>query len=157
MFGWMKCGRNNDNDGFSRTSRGNGVSAKGNQGEGDLLNKRGSESSSTQALNTNDDENEYKDEDEDDDFDLVNLVGHKKSMLGLVEKEDPKTSSVKDTRDANYLSQSIFDQHNISPLTLKATNTVGYECITILKGETLPSILRVRICWPRLKLAPARQ
>ena len=45
MFGWMKHGRNNHNDGLSRTSRYNGVSARGNQGEGDLLNKRGSKSS----------------------------------------------------------------------------------------------------------------
>ena len=87
----------------------------------------------------------------------MNLVGHMHPMLSLVEKEDPKTSSVKDTRDANYLSQSRFDQHNISPLTLKETNIVGYECITIVQEATLPSILKERMCWPRLKLALARQ
>ena len=52
MFVLMKHGRNNHNDGLSRTSRGNGVSARGNQGEGDLLNKRGSKSSGIQALKT---------------------------------------------------------------------------------------------------------
>ena len=66
MFFWMKHGRDNDNDGLSRTSRGNGVSARGNQGEGDMLNKRGSKSSSIQALNITYDEYESKYEYEDD-------------------------------------------------------------------------------------------
>ena len=65
-FGWMKLGRNNDNDGLSRNSRGNGVSVRGNQGEGDMLNKRGSKSSRIQALNISDDEDESKYEDEYD-------------------------------------------------------------------------------------------
>ena len=56
MFGFMKHGRNNHNDGLSRTSRGNGVSTRGNQGEGDLLNKRGSKSFGIQALKISDDE-----------------------------------------------------------------------------------------------------
>ena len=66
MFGWMKRGRNNYNDALSRTSRGNGVSARGNQGEGGMLNKRGYKSSGIQALNISDDEDESKYEDEDD-------------------------------------------------------------------------------------------
>ena len=138
----MKRGRNNDDDGLSRTYRGNGVSATGNQGEGDLLNKRGSKSSGIQELNISDDENEAKYEDKDDEFDSVKPMGHKKPMLSPVEKSYPKTSSVKVIGDANYLSQSRFDQHNISPLTLKETNTVGYEHMNIVQEATLPSILK---------------
>lgn len=162
MSGRPKRGRNNDNDGLSRTSRGNGVSARGGRGEGDLLNRRGSKSSGRQVLKISDDEDEDESEDEDEDkddefdavtdvtsssedddeFDSAKPVGHKQPMLSAVQKADPKTSSVKVTGDANYLSQSRFDQHNISPLTLKATKAVGYERMTIVQEATLPSILK---------------
>ena len=88
--------------------RGNGVSARGSQGGGHLLNKRGSKSSCIQALKIIDDEDESKFEDEYDEFDSVKLVGNKKPMLSPIEKADPKTSSVKVTGDVNYLSQSRF-------------------------------------------------
>ena len=87
MFGWLNHGRNNDNHGFSRTSRGNGVSAKGNQGEGDLLNKKYSKSSCIQELKIMDDEDESKYEDEDDEFYSVKPMGHKQPMLIPTEKE----------------------------------------------------------------------
>ena len=69
MFGWMKHGRNNHNDWFSRTSRGHGVSTRGNQGEADLLDRRGSKSSFIKALNISDDEYESQNEYEDGKFD----------------------------------------------------------------------------------------
>ena len=40
---------------------------------------------------------------------------------------------MKVTRDANYLSQSKFDQKNILPLTLKEINIVGYVFMTIVQ------------------------
>lgn len=157
MSGQPKRGRNDDNDGFSRNSRGNGVSARGRRGEGDLLNRRGTKfSSATQALRISDDEDEDESEDDEfdaamdvtsssddeDEFDSVKPVGHRQPISSAVKKEDPKTSSVKVNGDANYLSQSRFDQHNISPLTLKATKAVGYERMTIVQEATLPSILK---------------
>ena len=63
-------------------------------------------------------------------------------MLSPIEKADPETSIVKVTRDANYLSQSRFNKNNISPLTLKETNIVGYERMTIVQEAALPSILK---------------
>lgn len=153
MSGQPKRGRNDDNDGFSRNSRGSGVSARGRRGEGNLLNRRGSKSSSgTQALKISDDDDEDESEDDEidvtstsddeDEFDSVKPVGHAQPILSAVGKADPKTSSVKDNVDANYLSQSRFEQHNISPLTLKATKAVGYERMTIVQEATLPSILK---------------
>lgn len=94
-----------------------------------------------------DDDNEFASGSDDEEIDTANILQRAQPMSSDVEKSvtKPKTKLMPTGAESNgesYLSQTRFDDCNISPLSKRATKDAGYERMTIVQEATLPSILK---------------
>ncbi|MCL7035203.1 hypothetical protein MKW94_001477 [Papaver nudicaule] len=101
--------------------------------------------SSFEKLLKDDDDSEYSDEDSEDggkgsDIDSFNRLG---SLSGSAKGRSAKVIPEVSSGDSEaYLSQTRFDQCDVSPLSLKGIKDAGYERMTVVQEATLPIILK---------------
>nr|AEJ88341.1 putative DEAD-box ATP-dependent RNA helicase [Tamarix hispida] len=83
-----------------------------------------------------------EEEDDDDNAGDEPEIQSRSSLFGKDSERDntPPGSSV--GSDDSYLSETRFDQCDISPLSLKAVKDAGYEKMTMVQEATLPVILK---------------
>ncbi|GLJ36946.1 hypothetical protein SUGI_0747280 [Cryptomeria japonica] len=109
-------------------------------------------SSASPALEFSEDEDKDEDDDggefafnsDDEEFDAANVLQRSQQKSSDAEKLAPKPKPMPTNGQSNgesFLSQTRFDDCNISPLSLRAIKDAGYERMTIVQEATLPSIL----------------
>ncbi|KAK9280288.1 hypothetical protein L1049_013976 [Liquidambar formosana] len=90
-------------------------------------------------------EEDSEEGDEDDDGDGDDDAVFKKnaaSVLGLDKEVIPNVLPRTSPGNESYLSETMFDQCSVSPLSLKGIKDAGYEKMTMVQEATLPVILK---------------